>query len=233
MAEAQSFSIDVRNLPIVRNRVKNISRDFGVPMKFLIQDQGRLWLIDLIKKIGNDPTLSIAAQKRQAKERIANDINRIFYPSDDPPFDNMESFHKSRRSKGGGVRYIRAGEKKGRNTKRAIENFIKKQQDEIGKAKAGFIEPLDRLMRETNGGDGGVPKWVRKQESKIEKGTYRDGMTAIGDGDIVCRNNVPYANDIMNKGTFFATARTRQRDLVSQATKRKDRIIKQFNGLNA
>ena len=149
----------------------------------------------------------------------------------------MESEHNRRRTKSNKrVSKQRPYYKNGRLVVRKvyakesqIKKYIRYKQGHIGKLKAGWIAPLNRLMAVTRGGDGKMALWVRGMASIAYRGTYTDNMTSFASGSIKSTNNTPYASDHITPAFIAATARTRQKDLMRQSKKRKEGIVKRFN----
>jgi hypothetical protein len=71
-------AIDIRGVHGAQQAMANLSASIGVDVRFIAYDQMRLWLIDLVKKSGGDPRLSLSKQKQAGKGAIWDDLNKIF-----------------------------------------------------------------------------------------------------------------------------------------------------------
>jgi hypothetical protein len=72
---ALSLSAKLTNMPDVTGALKRFQKESGVPVKFVLSDQMRLWLQDLAK-------LGPPKKKKTGKKAIERDINKIFAPID-------------------------------------------------------------------------------------------------------------------------------------------------------
>jgi len=240
------FTIDVMGSKKTESLLLKLADDMGVSIKFLCEDQARLWIIDLIKRIGNDPGLSLPKQLRAAETRVAQDINRVFQSTESFLGDqnqsqafnltlphsgqSMESFHNSVRTKKGGVSL--KGKTRKVATMEAIAVFRIKQQNKIFQAKSGFVKPLKKFISATAGSDGRVlAKSVTRHMGKVPDGRTIDGMTRFGDGTIRATNEVSYANDLVSTSDKAYLESKRQKDLLSNASKRKEKTVAQYQKL--
>lgn len=264
---SDGLTIDIRNVKGAQDRLAQLAVDWGVDAKFLCVDQMRLWLIDLVKKTGGDPKLSMGKQKKVQKEgSIPADLNRVFITNEgeiqeewDIPGARMLKFNtghkvaiaheyyhprgsitasnafansfrdregripkRNYKRKLNGITYIDK-----RYVKPGYKKILKHKVDRIGRLKAGWYPALQKTAMLSKGGTGRIPRWV---SGKSGESRYIDNMTKTASGKLVAQNTVPYASARIDDGLIAATGKTRSFDLLKQANRRRDRIVKQYNG---
>jgi hypothetical protein len=273
MAQQAAFSFDLRNLPVVESRMRQMADDWGVDVKFLCEDQARLWALDLVKKTGGDPGSSVSSQRNVQKQAMSGDIRNVF-TSD----GNVTEIRQTNQNEnivffaGGGVAFLKSGDDvrstgvggmasihdpmRTRRFKRvprrepivyesgkpyinkkmakrtALNRYIRDRQKKIGTLKAGWLRAVYYYAGRTSGSQGSFPNWLTNNFSSAAGGSgHSDSMSRRGHGFLKAINTVPWSSDQIRQATISATGRVRQRDMMSKAERRKQRIVNQYNAI--
>lgn len=237
-------SVDVQGVRWLETRLNRFAMDLGADVRKIYYDQGRLWMLDLMRKSN---TLKIG----ESKEAVVGDMNRLFHVIEDEsskeftgkngsqylelksgaviPFTethDLYPFHgKHRTTKGGTL----TAKPKAWVRKAALKKFIKIEQDRYRTLSAGWVS-AGRAWAAQSGGAFKVTAAVNRNVTR-SGGTHSGSFSALGAGYIKAVNPLKYTDRL--EGLVKSTERTRHLDMTQRVIKRKKTLEKQFNQVTA
>lgn len=105
-------------------------------------------------------------------------------------------------------------------------SYLKSVQDRVGTLKAGWLPALYRYASLSNGSQGRLPQWIKRQS--IPSGGSSGMMDATGNGAIYAWNTAPHSRAIRESQVTF-TQRKQENSMRRFGAKRIQRLCDQFN----
>jgi hypothetical protein len=250
---AVDMQLKIENKAVIQS-LYNFSALSGVPVRFIVADQLRLWVQDVVK-------LAPPKNRRQGRAAVESDLNKLFVVKDRKPVidffqenftDNtalpssvqmkfnapkseLKRFHQKYRNKKGRVRYKGMVVKniggidfynKWYISRKQFNEYKKEVFEKIGMLKASFIPAIDALASFVNT-KGIYAAWLKKVNMKL--GSYSlMTMKPDGNGKMYAVSFVSYSEDQAQR-LVNQTRRKRDIDIRKQLPKRIDKLVEQFN----
>jgi hypothetical protein len=250
-----TFVLDQQSYNKTIKKLEEISKRTRIDLNFIIQDQMRLYLNDIMK-MTHPKTLSQGSKRIEGDisklftqvrpdfiERLRTEFNKkgtdpIFMPSANGPkkvyknqlVSNFATHHKSQRDNRGRVRPQRGSSEdyyRGRAMVegRSLKDYIKKVKAKVGMLKAGWIPAINYFAAKVSGVKA-IPNWVQRHARRSGSYNFINSATEM---KAVSTNSVPYASKHIDKSLLNIAAKRRQRDIVKNLEKRIEVLTKQFN----